>query len=54
MNDEYSVEAEDWESDERRYIEDREAELELNRQSRQIAYEAQARQGFPLGPIPKL
>jgi hypothetical protein len=32
----------------------READKELVKQSRQIAYEAACRQGFPLGPIPKV
>ena len=45
---------EDWESDERSRIEERDTEYELYRQERQIRYEAAARNGFPLGPIPKV
>lgn len=54
MEEEYSMYQEDFEADERDRINSYEDEKELSRQSRQIVYEAAARQGFPLGPLPQV
>jgi len=54
VNDVGFMYEEDWETDEWSRIQERDAEYELYRQERQIKYEAAARDGFPLGPIPKV
>lgn len=52
MDDEYDWELEDWRADQARDRQERAADLELSRQSAQIAHEANERRrraGIPLG-----
>jgi hypothetical protein len=50
----YSMYEEDFSSDDQQFIDEIQANTELSKQSRQIQYEADARNGFPFGPQPKV
>lgn len=54
MKEEYSYWQDFFEEEERLARMQYEEEMELSRQERQIKYEAEARRGFPLRPMPEV